>query len=67
MRVGHELDVSVVLNIILNSEPQALIASKERVYMNAPLEAVPTFSALYIAEIAETYALFKVIKQPKGT
>jgi len=56
-----------VLNIILNSEPQALNASKERTYMNAPLEAVPAFSALYVAEIAETYALFKVIKQPKGT
>jgi len=48
-----------VLNIILNSEPQALNASKERTYMNAPLEAVPAFSALYVAEIAETYALLR--------
>ena len=63
----HELDVDIVLNIILTSEPQALNASKEGAYMNVPLEAVLAFSVLYAAEISETYALFKVIKQPKGT
>lgn len=63
----HELDGGIVFNIILTSEPQALNASKERAYMNVPLEAVLAFNLLYTADIAETYALFKVIKQPKGT
>jgi hypothetical protein len=55
-----------VLNIILIPEPQALNASKEGANMNVPLEAVLSFNVLYTADIAETYALFKVIKQPKG-
>jgi len=65
-RVGDELEVGDVLNVILTSEPKALSVSKERVYMNVPLEAVLAFSILYTAEIAENYALFKMIKQPKG-
>lgn len=65
-RVGDELEIGDVLNVILTSESQALSVSKERVYMNVPLEAVLVFSILYTADIAETYALFKMIKQPKG-
>ena len=65
-RVGDELEVGDVLNVILTSEPKALSVSKERVYMNVPLEAVLALSILYTADIAENYALFKMIKQPKG-
>ena len=65
-RIGDELEVGDILNVILTSEPQALSVSKERVYMNVPLEAVLAFSILYTADIAENYALFKMIKQPKG-
>ena len=65
-KVGDELEIGDVLNVILTSNPQALSASKERVYMNVPLEAVLGFSVIYTADIAENYALFKMIKLPKG-
>ena len=65
-RVGDELDVGDVLNVILTSDDRAIRVSKERVYMNAPLESVLAFSFLYTVDIAENYALFKMIKQPKG-
>ena len=65
-RIGDELELGDVLNVILTSDAKALSASKERVYMNVPLESVLAFSALYDAEIAANYALFKMIKQPKG-
>ena len=65
-KVGDELEVGDALNVILTSEPKALSVSKDRVCMNVPLEAVLAFSILYTADIAENYALFKMIKQPKG-
>ena len=65
-RVGDELDVGDVLNVILTSDDRAIRVSKERVYMNAPLESVLAFSFLYTVDIAENYNLFKMIKQPKG-
>jgi hypothetical protein len=65
-RVGDELEIGDVLNVILTSDAKALSVSKERVYMNVPLESVLAFSLLYTTEIAENYALFKMIKQPKG-
>ena len=65
-RIGEELEVGDVLNVILTSEPKALRVSGEKVYMNVPLESVLAFSFLYTADIAENYALFKMIKQPKG-
>lgn len=65
-RIGDELEMGDLLNIILTSDAKALSASKERVYMNVPLEAVLTFSVIYTADIAENYALFNMIKQPKG-
>jgi hypothetical protein len=65
-RIGDELEVGDILNVILTSDPQALRASKERVYMNVPLEAVLAFSILYTTDIAETYAMFNMIRQPKG-
>src|SRR5450759_1088661 len=65
-RIGDELEMGDVLTIILTSDAKALSASKERVYMNVPLEAVLAFSVIYTADIAENYALFNMIKQPKG-
>ena len=65
-RVGDELEIGDVLNVILTSDPHALSSSKQGVYMNVPLEAVLAFSIIYTADIAENYALFKMIKQPKG-
>jgi hypothetical protein len=41
-------------------------ASGDKVYMNAPLEAMLAFSVLYTAEMAENYAVFKLIEQPKA-
>ncbi len=65
-KIGDELEPGDILNVILTSNPKTLSASKERVYMNAPLESVLAFSIIYTADIAENYALFKMIKQPKG-
>ncbi len=65
-KVGEELEVGDVLNVILTSEPKALRVAGEKVYMNVPLESVLAFSFLYTTDIAENYALFKMIKQPKG-
>jgi hypothetical protein len=65
-RIGDELEVGDILNVILTSDPKALHVSKERVYMNVPLEAVLAFSVLYTADIAENYAMFNLITQPKG-
>lgn len=65
-RIGDELEMGDILNIILTSNAKALSASKERIYMNVPLEAVLAFSVIYTADIAENYALFNMIKQPKS-
>jgi hypothetical protein len=65
-KIGDELELGDVLNVILTSDAKALSASKERVYMNVPLESVLAFTILYSADIAENYALFKMIKQPKA-
>jgi hypothetical protein len=34
--------------------------------MNVPLKVVLAFCVIYTADIAENYALFNIIKQPKG-
>lgn len=65
-KIGDELELGDVLNVILTSDPKTLNASKERVYMNVPLESVLAFSIIYTADIAENYALFKMVKQPKA-
>lgn len=65
-KIGDELGVGDVLTVILTSESKALKVSKDKVYMNVPLESVLAFSFLYTADIAENYALFKMIKQPKA-
>ena len=65
-KVGDELAVGDVLTVILTSKTRAVNVSKDKVYMNVPLEEVLAFSFLYTADMAENYALFKMFKQPKG-
>ncbi len=65
-RVGDELEVGDVLTVILTSKSKAVNVSKDKVYMNVPLEEVLAFSFLYTTDISENYALFKMFKQPKG-
>ena len=65
-KIGDELAVGDVLTVILTSKPKAVNISKDKVYMNVPLEEVLAFSFLYTADMAENYALFKMYKQPKG-
>ena len=65
-KVGDELAVGDVLTVILTSKPKAVTISKDKVYMSVPLGEVLAFSFLYMADMAENYALFKMYKQPKG-
>ena len=65
-KVGDELAVGDVLTVILTSKTGAVNVSKDKVYLNVPLEEVLAFSFLYTADMAENYALFKMYKQPKG-
>jgi hypothetical protein len=63
--IGDELAVGEVLNVILSTDPNAIKVSRDKTYLNVPLESVLAFSFLYTADIAENYALFKMVKQPK--
>ncbi len=65
-RVGDELAVGDVLNVILTADAKAMRVSGEKVYMNVPLEAILAFSFLYTADIAENYALYRMYTQPKA-
>ncbi|MCW4004758.1 MAG: hypothetical protein NWE95_12690 [Candidatus Bathyarchaeota archaeon] len=65
-KIGDELAVGDVLNVILTSDAKAMRVSRDKVYMNVPLESILAFSFLYTADIAENYALFKMYKQPKA-
>jgi hypothetical protein len=65
-RIGDELAIGDVLNVILTADPQAVTVLGDKAYMNVPLESILAFSFLYTADIAENYALFKMIKLPKG-
>ena len=65
-KVGDELSVGEVLTVILTSKSKAVKVSKNKVYLNVPLEEVLAFSFLYTADMAENYALFKMYKQSKG-
>ena len=65
-RVGDELAVGDVLNVILTSDRESGKGFRDKVYMNVPLEAVLAFSFLYTADIAENYALFKMFKESKA-
>jgi len=65
-KVGDELEVGDLLTVILTSKAKAVRVSKDKVYMNVPLEEVLAFSFLFTADMAENYAVFKMYKQPKG-
>jgi hypothetical protein len=65
-KIGDELAMGDVLNVILTSDPQAVMVQGDKAYMNVPLESILAFSFLYTADIAENYALFKMVKQPKA-
>ncbi len=65
-RVGDELAMGDVLNVILTSDANALRVSRDKVYMNVPLEAILAFSFIYTADMAENYALYKMYNQPKA-
>lgn len=65
-KVGDELAVGDVLNVILTSDAKAMRVSGDKVYMNVPLESILAFSFLYTADMVENYALFKMYTQPKG-
>ncbi len=65
-RIGDELAIGDVLDVILTADPKAIRVSGEKAYMNVPLEAMMAFSILITADIAETYALFKMLTQSKA-
>ena len=65
-RVGDELGLGDLLTVILTSKAKGVRVSRDKVYLNVPLEEVLAFSFLYTADMAENYALFKMYKQPKG-
>lgn len=65
-RIGDELELGDLLTVILTSKADAVKISRNKVYMNAPLEEVLAFSILYTAEMAENYAVFKMYKQPRS-
>jgi hypothetical protein len=64
-KVGDELTVGDVLTVILTSNSKAMNISKDKVYMNVPLEEIIAFSFLYTADMAENYALFKMYQAAK--
>ena len=65
-RIGDELAMGDVLTVILTSKSKAVRISKEKVYMNVPLEDVLVFSFLYTADMAENYAVYKIYRQQKA-
>ena len=54
------------LTVILTSKAKAVNVSKDKVYVNVPLEEIIAFTFLYTADMAENYALFNMYQQPKG-
>jgi hypothetical protein len=64
--VGDELEIGDVLTVFLVADKNAMKVSGEKVYMNVPLHATIAFSVLYTAEMAENYAVYKMVKQPKA-
>lgn len=65
-RVGDELAIGDILTVFLTADKNTMKVSREKVYMNTPLEGVLAFSILYTAEMAEGYAVFRMIQQPKA-
>lgn len=65
-RVGDDLGVGDLLTVILTSNAKPVRVSKDKVYLNVPLEQVLAFSFLFTADMAENYALFKMYSEPKA-
>lgn len=65
-KIGDELAIGDTLTVILTSKAKAVNVSKDKVYVNVPLDEILAFTFLYTADMAENYALFKMYKQPKG-
>ncbi len=65
-RIGDELAMGDILNVILTADKNAMRISRDKVYMNVPLEAVLAFSFIYTADIAENYTVYQMYKQPKA-
>ena len=65
-KIGDELAIGDVLTVILTSNPEAVRISRDKAYMNVPLEQVLAFSFLYTADIAENYGIYKIYKHPKS-
>ena len=65
-RVGDELGIGDLLTVILTGKNKPVKVSKDKVYMNVPLDEVLAFSFLFTADMAENYAVFKMYKQPRG-
>lgn len=65
-RIGDELAIGDIVNVILTSDSKALTVLGDKVYMNVPLEAILAFSFMYTADMAETYSLFKMYTQSKA-
>ena len=65
-KIGDELAMGDTLTVILTSKAKAVKVSKEKVYVNVPLEEIIAFTFLYTADMAENYALFNMYQQPKG-
>ena len=64
--IGDELALGDVLTVILTSKDNAMKISNEKVYMNVPLEDVLVFSFLYTADIAQNYAVYKMVRPQKA-
>jgi hypothetical protein len=62
-RLGDELAIGDVLNVVLTSDKNAMRSSNGKVYMNVPIQSILAFSFLYTPEMAENYALFKMYNQ----
>ncbi len=65
-KIGDELAIGDVLTVILTSNPDAVKVSKDKAYMNVPLDKVLAFSFLLTSDIVENYSFYKLYKQPKS-
>jgi hypothetical protein len=65
-KIGDELEMGDTLTVILTSKAKAMNISRDKVYMNVPLEEVLAFSFLFTVEMAENYSLFNMYQQLKS-
>ncbi len=65
-KIGDEMEIGDVLTVILTANPDVIKVSRDKAYMNAPLEQVLAFSFLFTSDIAENYSFYKMYNQPKS-